>query len=62
MIGAIIGDIVGSRYEFRNFKSKEFDLFGSGCSFTDDTICSVATADWLLNDNGLSGENYSLIL
>lgn len=45
MIGAIIGDIVGSRFEFDNIKTKEFELFANECSFTDDTICTVAIAD-----------------
>lgn len=62
MFGSIIGDIVGSRFEFENFKSKEFDLFGPGCDFTDDTICTIATANWLLSDKNLIKENYSRIL
>lgn len=45
MIGAIIGDIVGSRFEFSNIKTKDFELFTKDCSFTDDTICTVAIAD-----------------
>lgn len=49
MIGAIIGDIVGSRFEFSSFKSKDFELFTSDCDFTDDTILTVATADAILN-------------
>ena len=49
MLGAIIGDIVGSRFEFNNTKSLDFDLFTSDCSFTDDTICTVAIADAILN-------------
>lgn len=48
MIGAIIGDIVGSVYEFDNLKSKEFDLYNPSAFFTDDTVCTVAVADWLL--------------
>ena len=47
MLGAIIGDIVGSRFEFANHKSTEFELFHRECQFTDDTICTVAVADWL---------------
>jgi ADP-ribosylglycohydrolase len=47
MLGAIIGDIVGSRFEFANHKSFEFELFHRDCQFTDDTICTVAVADWL---------------
>lgn len=38
MIGAIIGDIVGSRFEFNNINTKEFELFTKDCNFTDDTI------------------------
>lgn len=48
MIGAIIGDIVGSRFEFNNTKTTDFELFTSECSFTDDTICTVAIADAIL--------------
>lgn len=48
MIGAIIGDIVGSRFEFNNAKTTDFKLFTSECSFTDDTICTVAIADAIL--------------
>ena len=44
MIGAIIGDIVGSRFEFDNFKSKDFEMFDSECSFTDDTVMTLAIA------------------
>ena len=42
MYGAIIGDIVGSRFEFHNIKSKEFELFHRNCTFTDDTVMTVA--------------------
>lgn len=45
MIGAIIGDIIGSRFEFNNTNKLDFDLFGPKCDFTDDTICTVAIAD-----------------
>lgn len=44
MLGAIIGDIVGSRFEFNNTKDYNFELFGKGCNFTDDTICTIAVA------------------
>ena len=55
MIGAIIGDIVGSRFEFNNHRSTDFELFHPNCTFTDDTICTVAVADWLLTpDSNLS--------
>ncbi len=44
MLGAIIGDIVGSRFEFNNHKSKDFELFGDHCFVTDDTIMTLAVA------------------
>ncbi len=50
MIGAITGDIAGSIYEGRNIKTKEFPFFGDGCQFTDDTVCTIAVADCLIND------------
>lgn len=49
MLGAIIGDIVGSKYEFNNTFDYDFEMFGGGCDFTDDTICTVAIADAILN-------------
>jgi type I restriction enzyme M protein len=48
MLGAIIGDVVGSVYEFDNIKTKEFELFGEGNSFTDDTVMTVAVAKALI--------------
>ena len=48
MFGAIIGDIVGSRFEFDNCKSKEFELFTNTCDFTDDTVMTLAVAKALL--------------
>jgi ADP-ribosylglycohydrolase len=44
MLGAIIGDIVGSRFEFNNHRCKEFDLFAEGCFVTDDSIMNLAVA------------------
>lgn len=49
MLGAIIGDIVGSPYEFHNIKTKDFPLFSDACRFTDDTILTCATAEWLMS-------------
>ncbi len=48
MIGAIIGDIIGSRFEFGPKPEKNFTLFTDECSYTDDTICTVAVADAIL--------------
>lgn len=50
MLGAIIGDIVGSIYEHFPIKTKDFPLFGKSNRITDDTVCTVAVADILLND------------
>jgi len=50
MIGAIAGDIIGSIYEFRPIKNKDFPLFDQGCRFTDDTVLTVAIADAILKD------------
>lgn len=49
MLGAIIGDIVGSRFEFNPTNDYNFDFLSPECSFTDDTICTIAIADALLN-------------
>ena len=48
MLGSIIGDIVGSRYEFANIHTTDFELFTPYNDFTDDTICTIAVADALL--------------
>lgn len=55
MIGAIIGDIVGSRFEFRNTDKYDFELFTKDCDFTDDTICTIAIADAILHDKERCG-------
>lgn len=50
MYGAIIGDIIGSRFEFEdNHKSKEFELFTSECDYTDDTVMTIAVAEALMD-------------
>ena len=48
MIGAIAGDIIGSVYEWKNIKTKQFDLFSPRCCFTDDTVLTVALADSIM--------------
>ena len=50
MLGAIIGDSIGSRFEFGNAPRKGFELFTNECSFTDDTVCTIAVADAVLNE------------
>lgn len=49
MLGAIIGDIVGSVYEFNNYRAKNFEpFFHAKASYTDDTVCTIAVADALV--------------
>lgn len=48
MIGAILGDVVGSRFEFDNHKTKRFELFDTECDFTDDSVMTLATAKALM--------------
>lgn len=54
MIGSIIGDIVGSIYEFSNIKTKDFELFKPECEYTDDSVLTFATADWLLHGGNVA--------
>lgn len=49
MIGAIIGDVVGSRFEFRNYLSKDFAFLTPSCCFTDDTVMTCAVARALMD-------------
>ncbi len=48
MLGAIAGDIIGSIYEWNNIKVKDFPLFSTGCTYTDDSILTAALADSIL--------------
>ena len=48
MIGALIGDIAGSRFEWNNHRSRAFEFFSPECRCTDDSIMSVAVARALL--------------
>ena len=50
MIGAIAGDIIGSVYEYRQIKTKDFPLFHRRCHFTDDSVLTVAVAQAILTD------------
>ncbi len=50
MYGAIVGDIIGSPFEFdRGQKSKDFELFSKGAKYTDDTVMTIAVAEALMN-------------
>lgn len=52
MIGAITGDIAGSRFEWDNIKTKAFELLNAKCFFTDDSVMTVAIADAVMRANG----------
>ena len=54
MNGAIVGDIIGSRFERNNHKDTDFDLFNRKCRFTDDTVLTIAIADALINQKRYS--------
>jgi ADP-ribosylglycohydrolase len=53
MLGAILGDIIGSVHEGVGTKTKDFPLFVPQSSFTDDTVLTVAVADWILSGRDL---------
>ena len=50
MLGALVGDIIGSIYEFQNVKSIDFDLFTPWSTYTDDSVMTLAVAKWLIED------------
>lgn len=49
MFGAIVGDVIGSRFERYNYKGKDFQMFHESCKMTDDSILTIAVADAYLN-------------
>jgi ADP-ribosylglycohydrolase len=49
MLGAIVGDVVGSVYEFNNYRGLDFPLFSPKSTFTDDSVLTFATAKVLLD-------------
>lgn len=53
MLGAIVGDVVGSVYEWNNHRSKQADLFRTDRFFTDDTVLTIAVADAILREGDL---------
>jgi type I restriction enzyme M protein len=58
MIGAILGDLIGSRFEFNNLRSKEFVLLDIEENFmTDDSLMSIAVAQAILE----SGHNFDVL-
>lgn len=53
MLGAIVGDIIGSVHEFSGTKSKDSPLFVPGSTFTDNSVLTVAVAEWILSGQDL---------
>jgi ADP-ribosylglycohydrolase len=62
MLGAIIGDIVGSVYEFININTKEFPFITESSAFTDDTVMTVAVAEGLMNSLGSGDEQFEMLM
>ena len=52
MFGAIIGDIIGSKFEFFNYRAKDFDLFDEDRMFTDDSVMTIAICKAIMECNG----------
>ncbi len=50
ILGGIVGDIIGSTREWHNVKTEDFELLPAGSSFTDDTVMTLAVAEWLMTD------------
>ena len=50
ILGGIVGDIIGSTREWENVKTEDFELLPAGSSFTDDTVMTLAVAEWLMTD------------
>lgn len=53
MLGAIVGDVIGSAHEGAGTKTKDFPLFVARSTFTDDSVLTVAVADWILGGQDL---------
>lgn len=53
MFGAIVGDVIGSVHEWAGTKTKDFDLLVPQSTFTDDTVLTVAVAEWILDGTDL---------
>ena len=62
MLGAIIGDMVGSIYEFANTKRTDFPFFSERSNYTDDSIMTLAVAEWLLTDSRHTHESLERIM
>ena len=61
MIGAIIGDTVGSRFEFDNIHTKDFEFLNNECKPTDDSIMTIAIADAIIEWDKTGRENHEVL-
>ena len=61
MLGAIVGDFVGSVHEFEAIKRKDFPLIHPDCRVTDDSLLTIAVAEWLLRGNDLVTRFHQLV-
>ncbi len=62
IIGAIAGDVIGSAYEFNPTRDYNFELFTPKSTFTDDTVLTMANAQWLLDDEQHTHERLVAIM
>lgn len=62
IIGAIAGDVIGSAYEFNPTRDYDFELFTPQSTFTDDTVLTMANAQWLLEDDTHNPERLVAIM
>ena len=58
MLGAIAGDIIGSRFEHNPIKTTDFELFHPDCRFTDDSVLTLAVADHILLGSDLTDKSF----
>lgn len=61
MLGAIVGDYIGSVHEHAGTKTKDFPLLDPSCSITDDSLLTVAVAEWLLHGTDLVSRFHELV-
>lgn len=61
MLGAVAGDIIGSRFEGHPNPPNGFELFHPRCRFTDDTVCTLAIADALLSQRDFAASLRALV-
>jgi ADP-ribosylglycohydrolase len=50
ILGAIVGDMIGSRFEFNNYKDVDFELFANETNFTDDSVLTIATMSCIIDE------------